>query len=320
MIWQDQLKYDPINPLLHSNHPAIIHWTNRNLVQQTTPQPKDVLCDLPIPRQILKKQQPDGSWKYPGRHAWKNVDYDQIETYRQLGFLIEMFGMTRQNQSIQKSAEYILSKQTDQGDIRGIYANEITPNYTAALLELLVKAGYQDDKRVIKAFDWLLSYQVDEGGWALALRTQGRNLDAIYDSSQSQLDRTKPYSHLITGVVLRALAAHPNYRHSPEAKKATKLLADRFFMKDVYPDKNHVYDWTRFSFPFWQTDIISSLDSISCIDPDLQHPKIDEAIKWLIDHQEPSGLFDGHLLKDRYHDQQLWISYAICRILKRILV
>lgn len=317
MSWIADLKYDPIKPLLASEHPAIIYWTKRDLLNKTVPEPKTVLWDLPIPRRILRKQQSDGSWTYPSRRAWHGVDYDQVETYRQLGFLVEMFGFTRDHRAIETTAEYIFSKQTGEGDIRGIYANEYTPNYTAALVELLVKAGYADDKRIAKAFDWLLRYRVNDGGWALALRTQGRNLDAIYDNSQSELDKTKPYSHLITGVVLRAFAAHDTYSRSKEAKQAAELLAKRFFVKDVYPDKNRVDDWTRFSFPFWQTDIVSSLSSIGLIEPSLRDDKLQQAKRWLIERQEPSGLFAGHLLKDRYHDLQLWYSFAICRALSR---
>lgn len=318
MSWIDDLDHDPLRPLLGSNHAAIEYWTKRDLLNEKVPDPKSILWDLPVPRSILRKQQPDGSWVYPSKRSWSGVDYDQVETYRQLGFLVEMFGLTRGHEGIERAAEYVFSKQTPDGDLRGIYNNEYTPNYTAALVELLVKAGYGSDARIAKAFDWLLRYRVNDGGWALALRTQGRNLDAIYDNSQSELDKTKPYSHLITGVVLRAFAAHDEYRHSREAKAAAKLLAERFFMKDVYPDKNRVDDWTKFSFPFWQTDIVSSLDSISLINPSLHNDKIEQAKQWLVEHQEPSGLFTGHLLKDRYHDLQLWHSLAICRVLSRL--
>ncbi len=71
-----------------------------------------------------------------------------------------------------------------------------------------------------------------------------------------QPDRTKPFSHLVTGVVLRAFAAHPKYRQLDEAKAAGNLLASRFFKKDAYPDRGTAAFWTKFSFPFWFTDIL----------------------------------------------------------------
>lgn len=316
MSWLADLKYDPIKPLLASEHTAIIYWTNRDLLDEKVPKPQSVLWNLPIPTSILKRQTADGFWIYPSNNPRAKTDYNLLETYRQLGFLVEMFGFTKEHTGIAEAAEYIFSKQSDEGDIRGIYGNQYTQNYTAALIELLVKAGYEDDTRVTKAFSWLDGMQQDEGGWAIALRTQGKNLDAINEEETIPLDRSKPFSHLITGVVLRAYATHSQYRHSDTAKHASKLLAGRFFEKDVYPDKSRVADWTEFSYPFWMTDIVSSLNSIRLIDPKQNNEKIVQAKQWLIEHQEPYGLFTGHLLKDRYHDLQLWYSLAICRVLK----
>lgn len=320
MSWIKDLHYDPIKPLLASQHTAIIYWTKRDLLQETMPETKDILWGLPIPRSIIKRQNQDGSWPYPGRRAWHSVDYDQLETYRQLGFLIEMFGFDHQHPSVAKAAEYIFSCQSNEGDFRGIYANQYSPNYTAALLELLVKAGYASDERVLRAFDWLENVRQDDGGWALPLRTQGCNLEVIYNNSaQLSLDRNQPFSHLVTGVVLRAFAAHPEYRNSHTAKNATQLLVSRFFERDVYPDRNLKDDWIRFSFPFWQTDILSSLDIVGLVEPSLAtDKKVLNSKQWFVEHQEPSGLFGGHLLKDRYHDLQLWYSYAICRALEQV--
>lgn len=313
------LRYEPIKPLLDSNHPAIEYWTRRELLKEKVDTPDTVLWNLRIPKSILRKQNSNGSWTYPAKPEAATMDYDQIETYRQLGFLVEMFGFDRQSPAIEKAAEYIFSCQSNEGDFRGIYANQYSPNYTAALLELLIKAGYANDKRVLKAFTWLDSVRQTDGGWALAFRTQGRNLDAIYtETEQLELDRSKPFSHFVTGVVLRAYAAHPDYKKSATAKTATRLLVSRFFERDAYPDRNHKDDWTRFSFPFWQTDILSSLDIVGLIEPELTNDKrVLAAKQWFIDHQQPDGLFTGHLLKDRYHDLQLWYSFAICRAFGR---
>ena len=314
------MSYDPITPLLTSGSPAIVYWTRRELLGQRVPDPKDVLWNLKIPRSILRKQNADGSWSYPGKRISEQMDKNQVETYRQLGFLIEMFGFDRRHPSIRRSAEYIFSKQTAKGDIRGIYATQYTPNYTAALVELLVKAGYGNDERIVKAFDWLNGVRQNDGGWALAVRTKGLKLDAIYHAAELvELDYSKPFSHFVTGVVLRAYAAHPIYRKSPVAIQATRLLVSRFFEKDAYTDKGNKHDWIRFSFPFWQTDILSSLSVVGLIEPDLvNNEKVLAAMRWFIEHQQADGLFAGHLLKDRYHDLQLWYSFVVCRALKRL--
>ncbi len=317
--WRSACRYDPIRPLLMSEHPAILYCTRRELLGEAVAHPRDALWRLPIPTRILKRQTSGGSWPYPGKTARSATDYDLLETYRQLGFLVEMYGFTREHEAIERTAGYVFSKQASEGDIRGIYGQQYSPNYTAALVELLVKAGYESDGRIARAFAWFESMRQADGGWALPFRTQGRNLDSINQPEALPSDRSKPYSHLITGIVLRAYAAHPAYRRSRIAIGAVELLAERFFQKDVYPDRNRVDDWTRFSFPFWWTDLVSSLDVISLINPELRHDNVAKADAWLLAHQQPDGLFQGHLLKDRYHDLRFWHSFAICRALKRLL-
>ncbi|HEY8700040.1 MAG TPA: adenosine deaminase [Arthrobacter sp.] len=318
MAWLDVLRFDPIAPLLASGHPAVRYWADRELVQGSVSRPAEELWDLPVPRRIVRRQGAEGAWAYPGRRPRARTDYDLLETYRQLGFLVEMFGLTREHPALAAAAEYVLSHQSAQGDLRGIYGNQVSPNYTAGLIGLLVKAGYPDDPRMDLAFSWLEASRQDDGGWALPLRTRGRNLDALDEPDTIPADPARPFSHLITGVVLRAYAAHPRHRASPAAKKGAELLAGRFFEPDAYPDKGRVADWTEFCFPFWMTDLVSALDAISVIRPDFRSEKTDRAREWLSGRQEPTGLFTGHLLRDRFHDLPLWFSLAVCRVFSRM--
>lgn len=318
MSWLDNLHYDAIEPLLNGGHTAIEYWTKKDLLKRKMPPPKEVLWNLKIPQSILRKQNADGSWTYPGKPPRSKTDYGLFETYRQLGFLIEMFGLTKEHPAIEKAATYVFSKQTAEGDIRGIYGNQYSANYTAGLTELLIKAGYAGDKRVDKIFAWFDGIKQVDGGWAIPLRTLNLKLEALNDEHTWQPDKTKPFSHLITGVVLRAYAVHPIYSKTKIAKHASELVASRFFERDVYSDRNRVEDWTGFSFPFWFTDLTSALDTIGLINPKIDGVKIGRAKEWFVEHQQPDGLFAGHLLKDRYHDLQLWHSYATCRAFSRL--
>lgn len=325
MTWLDCLRFDPIAPLLSSGHPAVRSWAIRELLPgpaglppAPAGAPDEGLWDLPVPRGILRRQAADGSWTYPGRRPRARMEYDLLETYRQLGFLVEMFGLTHRHPALAAAAGYVLSHQSTDGDLRGIYGNQVSPNYTAAFIGLLSKAGYGDDPRVERAFSWLEASRQDDGGWALPFRTRGRNLDALEEPQTIPGDPAQPFSHLVTGVVLRAYASHPRHRANASAQKAAELLAARLFEPDAYPDKGRATDWTEFSFPFWMTDIVSALDAISIIRPGLRSEKTDQARDWLAAHQEPSGLFTGHLLRDRYHDLQLWFSLAVCRVFARM--
>jgi len=310
--WLRNFKYDPIKPLLSTENEQIIYFTNRDLINKPVGT-IEALWDLKIPKQILRKQQADGSWKYPGKTAWYTTDYNQLETYRQLGFLVQMFGFNRSHPAIEKTAEYFFTKQSEKGDFRGIYAAQYSPNYTAAIAELLVLAGYGDDSRIQKVFNWLIEIRQNDGGWALPFRTRRNNLEVILSQTTIEPDKSKPFSHLVTGIVLRAFVAHPKYAKSKEARVAGKLLASRFFQKDVYTDLKSPSAWETFSYPFWNTDLISSLNILTKLGFNKDNRQIKMAVEWLLDKQNSIGLFDIHKNHDRYHDQDLWLTLAICR-------
>ncbi len=296
-------------------------FTAQDLLGQTD-QDITTLWDLPAAKKIASKQQPDGSWKYPGGNPnlRSSENYDQIETFRNLGYLVEMYGFDDSHPVIMKAADFLFSFQTDDGDIRGILGTQSTPYYTAAMVELLMKAGYTDDQRLEKAFQWLTGMREDDGGWALPLRTHNRKLDMIAMNDQTlQPDRSKPFSHLITGVVLRAYAVHPTYHHSFEAHLAGKLLLSHLFKKDNYPDRSNPDYWLRFTYPFWFTDLISATDSLSKLGFTKEEPGMAEATQWFVAHQHMSGLWKLKTLKNqKKYNTDLWLSLAICRILKRL--
>jgi len=321
-LLEKELRADPIPFLLSSNNIAIDFFTRRDLLEEETGS-IETLWELPEVKKILNRQQEDGYWIYPGRgkeHLHLKEDYNQLETYRILGQLVEKYGFNSQHPAIKKAAEYLFSCQTAEGDFRGIYGNQYTPNYSAAIMELLIKSGYKDDSRIKKGFKWLLSIRQKDGGWTIPFRTISAkcNGDLMF-ADTIQPDLTKPSSHLATGVVLRAFAAHENYRNIDEAMNAGKFLVSRLFKKDVYPDRNTVEYWTRVSFPFWFTDIVSALDALSLIGFTIENPFISDALNRLAGMQGEDGLFNLKLLKTGDKDLKFWICLAVCRVFKRFL-
>jgi hypothetical protein len=317
--WFDHFKYNPFPPLVESENDAIKRFAERDL-QGKTFQMED-LWELPEAKKILKRQKPDGSWIYPGgnRRIRSEENYNQLETYRNLGVLVEEYGFNKKHPGIQKAVDFLFSFQTKEGDFRGIYGNQYTPNYSAGIAELLIKAGYENDTRIRKVFKWLLSIRQADGGWAIPSRTQNFNLDVIgLHSKIIQPDKSRPFSHMVTGVVLRAFAAHPTYRLSKEAHLAGQLLVSNLFKKDNYIDRAGPGFWIGFSFPVWFTDLISALDSLSLLGFSESEPQIKKALEWLVDRQQQDGLWNLKILKGKSRDHlEVWLSLAICRIFKR---
>lgn len=316
--WQKELKVDPVPNLLSLENKAINYFTKRDLLDENL-EPIETLWNLPEVEKILRKQQSDGSWVYPGgnKHIRSQENYNQIETYRNLGDLTEKYGLNRKHEAIKKAAEFLFSFQTEEGDFRGIYGTQYTTTYTPAIMELLIKAGYENDAHILKGFEWLSSIKQDDGGWAIPLRTAGKKLDALNGPELIQPVKSKPFSHLVTGMVLRAFAAHPEYRKSKSAAKAGELMISRFFKSDKYSDRRGKDFWEKVSYPSWFTDIVSTLDSLSFIGFTKDDPQIEEALEWLKKRQTDKGLFDLKIVRGRDKDTKYWICLAVCRLFKR---
>jgi len=324
--WQSELKFDPIPTLLASENEALRYFVSRDLLGEDVG-PIFHLWGLPGAQKILKKQQPDGSWIKPGKKGHAAINYSLIETWKQFRFLVDVYGFHREDLSTRKAAEYLFSCQADDGDIRGFLANQYATYYTGAIMSLLIKAGYDDDPRIEKGFEWLLSMRQDDLGWTIPILTHDFDGETKYRLTSQfaepvEPDRSRPFSHNWTGMVLRAFAAHRDHRRLAAAKTAADLLKSRFFQQDCYTSYQAASYWVRFQYPFWWNNLVGALDSISLIDPS-RDEQVDVALNWLIDHQGADGLWktsyvEGKKLTDaKTRETSLWVSLAICRVLKR---
>lgn len=320
--WLDRLGHDPMPFLLSSQSSSVVFFARRDLMDEDPGPVKSLWTGQEVER-ILGRQEPDGRWSYPGGDSRirSKEDYDQLETYRQLGFCVEEFGMDRTHPGIRKAAGFLFAHQTGEGDFRGIYGRQYSPNYTAAILELLVKAGYSEDDRVDMAFRWLISIRQTDGGWAIPFRTADKagqvRWTEVMRSKPVRPDTSRPFSHMVTGMVLRAFAAHERYRRSAEARTAGSLVARRFFRADSYADRRAREFWERISFPFWFTDVVSALDSLSLLGFKDDHVGICNALQWLAARQRKDGSFRVKLLRDRDRNASHWVCLAACRVFKR---
>jgi Squalene-hopene cyclase C-terminal domain len=320
--WQRHCNVDPVTPLLASDSAAVSYFARRDLLGEPV-LPVASLWQLPGVTRLVRRQRSGGRWSYPGGGAARirsAEDYDQLETFRALGELVEKYGLTREHPAIVRAAEFLFAHQTTEGDLRGILGTQYSPYYTAAILELLCKAGYENDARLDRGIRWLLAMRQADGGWALPLRTVGGKYDReTLAGPLLQPDRRRPSSHLVTGMVLRAVAVHSHYRATPVVRTAAEFLTTRLFAADRYPDRRAPRYWLVFSYPFWFTDLISALDSLSLVGFRPVYPAIRRALEWLVSHQGNDGLW--HLTMVRGTNEPArdeWLSLAICRILKRM--
>ncbi len=318
-------RYDALKPLLSSENKTVEYFTKRDILEEDA---RDIraLWELPGIKSILKKQQPDGSFSKEGRKE------KLVETWRQMRFLAQMYETDRSCPGTERAAEYLFSCQTDEGDIRGILGNQYAPYYTGAMLYLLIKAGYEDDKRVKKGIEWLLSMRQDDGGWfigspgmiKMSYRQQSELTAVWTDEPAREFDFSMPFSAAGTGMIIRAFAVNPSFRHSEEAITAARLLKSKFFKKDNYSYMGTPQHWMRFNYPYWWNDALSALDMISLIGIPKEDEDVKAALNWFLERQQPDGLWkasysDKHKESGNKKERELrlWVSLNILRVFKR---
>jgi hypothetical protein len=322
--WRRELRIDIIPLLLASENQAIVYFTRRDLLNEPV-EPVSFVWGLPEPQKILKKQRPDGSWEKAGN---KTIIYPPnhsslVEAFKQFRILVEKYGFPNDYPSISRAADFLFSFQAEEGDIRGFIGNQYATYYTGYVLSLLIKAGYASDPRVEKGMQWLLSMRQDDGGWTIPILTHAYDRETWLKLTSEymeplQPDRTKPFSHNWTDMVLRAFAVHPLYRHSKEAKSAGALLKSSFFQPDSYTSYQSSKYWTRFA--FWWPNLLTALESLSLLGFPQDDPDIKKGLQWFIENQQKDGLWkleSDKEIKAKDTEERLWLGLAVCRMLKR---
>jgi len=322
--WLEPLNYDPLRPLVSSGIEPVAYFARRDLLDEDVG-PASVLWDSPAVRRIVRRQRPDGSWPPPGhsRPIFPKRHHDLIETWRALSLLTDGYGFNREHPSARAAAEFILTFQTEEGDIRGFLANQHATYYTGAVLATLIMAGYGDDPRIAKGLEWLLSMRQDDGGWSIPILTHRfdrgtmQRLTTRY-AEPIEPDRSKPSSHNWTDMALRAFAAHPAYRRSAESCASAESLKASFFKPDYYSSLRAASHWVRFL--FWWPNQLTALESLSTMGYSGDDPDIRRALDWFAGAQEPGGLWKTtyepgkkEAMNERTTERRLWLTLRICR-------
>jgi len=119
-------------------------------------------------RYLLKSQYEDGSWE---------ALWGLCFTYGTCFVLegLSMYGMNKDHEAIQRGCTYLWSKQKDDGGWgeaqesalarEYIQADNSVVDQTAWSIIALLNGGYAEDPRLIKAINWLIDQQLEDGDW-----------------------------------------------------------------------------------------------------------------------------------------------------------
>jgi hypothetical protein len=322
--WQKQLYTDPVPALLASENEAIIYFTKHVLLGEKV-EPVSYVWNLPEAQKIIGKQQADGSWQRTakGKEVYPPNHYALVETFKQFRILVEEYAFTKAHPAIPKTAEFLFSFQTKEGDFRGFLANQYAPYYTGYLLSLLIMAGYKDDPRIENGLNWLLSMRQIDGGWTIPILTHqldpaARNKLTSEFAEPLQPDRSKPFSHNWTDMALRAFVVHPVYRKFQGVVAAGRLLKSSLFKPDNYTSYQAASYWTRFT--FWWPNLLTALESLRPLRFPITDPEIKKGLDWFIEHQYKDGLWNIETNKEpnpKDAAARFWLGLRICRLLKK---
>ncbi|MGB7294955.1 MAG: prenyltransferase/squalene oxidase repeat-containing protein [Candidatus Aminicenantales bacterium] len=310
--------------LLARGHLPVLYWLKRDILEVPVDREVKNMRKFAARVRILETQKPDGSWWEKRSDTpvhWERTLY-RVETLRNLSRLYD-YGCTIQEEGVQKAVNFLYSLQTKEGDFRGTVLNEHTPTFHALALEMLCRYGLDKDRRVQKGFRWILANRQKDGGWALYLQPSSRPVAQSSARSRSnprgqpfKPRRTQPFSHHVTGIILRALAESPTWKNSKEARQAGEKLLSCFFCDEVFEDRTFPSDWEKICYPFWNIDILGCLDSLSKVGFGSDDETIQKGLEWLQRTQNSQGFWECGNKKATLEDH-LWVTMAVLRVLKR---
>ena len=316
MQWTHWVAIDPTERLLAAEG-VLPLYVERHLLNKNRDLAKAVM-ECPEVKGYFQGQCADGSWN-PAKGRLLDHHARLVISFKNFRRLVHHYELERQVPEVAKAAEFILSTQTEEGDLRGMIGGQYATYYTGEMLSLLIQAGYAEDDRVERGMQWLLGMRQYDGGWSIPVLTRGLSGKEISrltagDSDPLSPDRGRPFSHNWTDMVLRAFAAHPRYRNDPDALRAAELLKRSFFAPDHYNSYQEPRYWTRFV--GWWPNLLTALEILYRMGYDKNDDDVARGIAWFIGNQADDGLWDLEEGKPGRPADREWLAFRICRMLK----
>jgi hypothetical protein len=278
-------------------------------------QVKKEISEHPLIKKIFKKQNKDGYWGVPKDILtwWPKKD----TTFWLLPILAD-FGFTRHDKRIAKVCEYVFGLQLESGGFDSFTPGKPADCHTAILVEPLAKMGFSNDRRLKKAYHWLVSRRRRDGGWWCK------------DTAQIGRPREKePSCAFATTFVLGAMAQNPLLKKNKMTKSGVEFLLrcweNRGKIKYAGHDSLIGTGWEKLKYPFTDYRILKSLDTFSQFEFTKNDQRLKEMIQALASKQDSNGCYTPesiHLVWSDFDFGQKekpsrWITFLALRILKR---
>ncbi len=275
---------------LHAQeNPGISYWTLREIQAASENDPearsyRDKISSFEPVRTLLDEQHSEGYWGEPEDCYWPKWR----ATVWPLILLAEM-GVPGDHPRIRRACEYFLKMMTgqDRSWPPRKYPDDDLTRYrllwescvTGNMARTLVEFGYGDDPRVREMFEWLVRYQLPDGGWNCEVGEWGK--EVCHSSFMSTVEPLWAFSALEPG-------KWPKDGREAVARGVEFLLMHRLFKSDRTGNVINE-EWTRLHFPlFYFYDILHGLRVVTALGfgPD---ERVGDALELLLNKRLPDG-------------------------------
>ncbi|MCR4408530.1 MAG: hypothetical protein NUW24_16685 [Anaerolineae bacterium] len=265
----------PTDWLLESDNPSVCYLTLRYLLGRSEDSPEVKAARAAIPRsrvveRIFARQSPDGCWGDPVS--------PYLPKYKASYWTLMLLGhlaMSREDARVQRAVEYIFRFQqpiggfAERGEemarqeyvrvvqqrrakgkeppeesafVADLVHQSILSCLTGNVVAALLRLGYDDDPRLWRAVDWLVSIQHADGGWLCPYwKAHVRDKHSCFYGAIS---------------VLEAFAEIPKDKRPPAVREAAARGAEFLLMHRLYRADHHGFrvinpGWLELSFPWF---------------------------------------------------------------------
>ncbi|UCG16204.1 MAG: terpene cyclase/mutase family protein [Phycisphaerales bacterium] len=299
------VRYRTLTDLLHKRRSDRQVVEARNAVQKH-----------PLISGLFGRRNTEGYWGTPKDiHTWWPR---KDTTFWVLGVLAD-FGFSKDDESISRACEYVFGIQLDSGGFGWDPPTQAYECHTAILTETLAKLGYADDRRLIRAYDWLaIRHRQDGGFWC---------------KNTGQPDgprRREPSCAFATLLVLGALAHNKALHGSHTVKTAIAFLLDcwdkRGKVKYAGHDSQISTGFGKLKYPFTDYRILKYLTVLSEFESVRQDHRVQEMLQLGVSKCDRDGRFAPEAVHRAWSEFDFgrkkapsrWITFLVLRILARL--
>ncbi|HUS69741.1 MAG TPA: prenyltransferase/squalene oxidase repeat-containing protein [Anaerolineae bacterium] len=275
--WKRLLRDDPTAWLLEEDDPSVRYFTLVSLLDRREDDPdvraaREAINLSDQVRAILDAQRPAGYWDRDKR------PYHGVSKHL---MVLEHLGYQGHDVRVHRAVEYLFANaQMDDGALSSDKfeggRSSVIPCFTANAVRLLHWFGYGEDPRTVKALDYLLRTQRDDGGWLCFERV--KKTHACFWA---------------TAKALRALEALPADDQTAYVTEAVQRAVSLFLDNGLYRHHSEFGKvstrWFQFARPlFASTDVLEVLELVALfVAPDDE--RIEEGLNLVLEKQHERG-------------------------------